>query len=129
MHRVQHDGQEVAAVLTTIAVAASLQGLGVGRRLVDDLEQFFQQGATSEAIAWKPWSRTTAARAFYGRLGVRGNRQEGQQRRPCEGGRPMNTATISGVSVLMPTYNEAGNIEDLIRETAAALEEAGVQSV
>jgi glycosyltransferase involved in cell wall biosynthesis len=37
----------------------------------------------------------------------------------------MRTATISGVSVLMPTYNEAGNIEDLIRETAAALDEAG----
>ena len=37
----------------------------------------------------------------------------------------MGTVTISGVSVLMPTYNEAGNIEDLIRETAAALDEAG----
>lgn len=31
-----------------------------------------------------------------------------------------------GVSVLMPTYNEAGNIRDLIRETEAALLEVGV---
>ena len=30
------------------------------------------------------------------------------------------------VSVLMPTYNEAGNIQDLIRETTRALAEAGV---
>ncbi len=38
----------------------------------------------------------------------------------------MNAAEKPGVSVLMPTYNEAGNIEDLIRETARVLEEAGI---
>lgn len=32
-----------------------------------------------------------------------------------------------GVSVIMPTYNEAGNIQDLIRATAEALGETGVR--
>jgi dolichol-phosphate mannosyltransferase len=38
----------------------------------------------------------------------------------------MKAATLPGVSVLMPTYNEAGNIQALIYETALALERAGV---
>jgi dolichol-phosphate mannosyltransferase len=38
----------------------------------------------------------------------------------------MNVEGLSGVSVLMPTYNEAGNIEALVRETAHALEVATV---
>jgi len=38
----------------------------------------------------------------------------------------MNAHSISGVSVLMPTYNEAGNIQDLVRETVHALELAAV---
>ena len=38
----------------------------------------------------------------------------------------MNAERLSGVSVLMPTYNEAGNIQALVRETARALETAAV---
>ncbi|MFH1184165.1 MAG: glycosyltransferase [Chloroflexota bacterium] len=38
----------------------------------------------------------------------------------------MKKSTFSGVSVIMPTYNEAGHIQDLIRETDGALVEAGV---
>ncbi len=34
----------------------------------------------------------------------------------------MKSRSFSGVSVVMPTYNEAGHIQDLIRETAASLE-------
>ena len=37
----------------------------------------------------------------------------------------MTARAILGVSVVMPTYNEAGNIQDLMHETAAALDEAG----
>lgn len=37
----------------------------------------------------------------------------------------MNPRTFSGVSVIMPTLNEAGHIQDLIRETASVLEEKG----
>jgi len=36
----------------------------------------------------------------------------------------MKGTTSSGVSVIMPTYNEAGHIQDLIRETEAALRAA-----
>ena len=39
----------------------------------------------------------------------------------------MTPMTILDVSVLMPTYNEAGNIQDLIRETMRALTQAGVR--
>ena len=38
----------------------------------------------------------------------------------------MSRPAVSGVSVILPTYNEAGHIRDLIRETAAALEGAGI---
>lgn len=38
----------------------------------------------------------------------------------------MRTRTFSGVSVVMPTFNEAGHIQDLIRETMGALTDAGV---
>jgi dolichol-phosphate mannosyltransferase len=38
----------------------------------------------------------------------------------------MTPSGSPSVSVLMPTYNEAGNIQDLIRETTRALSEAGV---
>jgi dolichol-phosphate mannosyltransferase len=38
----------------------------------------------------------------------------------------MSTANPSRVSVLMPTYNEAGNIQALLHETALALEAAAV---
>jgi dolichol-phosphate mannosyltransferase len=39
----------------------------------------------------------------------------------------MRKATFSGVSVIMPTYNEAGHIQDLIRATMSFLAEAGVR--
>ena len=39
----------------------------------------------------------------------------------------MRESTFSGVSVIMPTFNEAGHIQDLIRETEGALVEAGVR--
>lgn len=39
----------------------------------------------------------------------------------------MRPSTFSGVSVIMPTYNEAGNIQDLIRETLQVLAEDGVR--
>ena len=38
----------------------------------------------------------------------------------------MRRSTFSGVSVIMPTYTEAGHIQDLIRATQGALVEAGV---
>jgi dolichol-phosphate mannosyltransferase len=38
----------------------------------------------------------------------------------------MSVQSLPGVSVLMPTYNEAGNIQALIRETVLALKEAAV---
>ena len=38
----------------------------------------------------------------------------------------MKSAEALTVSVLMPTYNEAGNIQDLIRDTASALGDAGI---
>jgi dolichol-phosphate mannosyltransferase len=37
----------------------------------------------------------------------------------------MKLSNAFGISVLMPTYNEAGHIQDLIRETANELEAAG----
>jgi dolichol-phosphate mannosyltransferase len=39
----------------------------------------------------------------------------------------MRLSTPFGVSVVMPTYNEAGNIQDLIHGTVAALAGAGVR--
>ena len=64
----QHKGAEIAAELTTIAVDGSFQGLGVGRQLVDDLEQFFsRRHITSYRL--ETLVENTAARAFYGRLG------------------------------------------------------------
>ena len=39
----------------------------------------------------------------------------------------MRHFTFSGVSVVMPTFNEAGHIQDLIRETMRALSEDGVK--
>ncbi|MFN2120464.1 MAG: glycosyltransferase [Anaerolineales bacterium] len=38
----------------------------------------------------------------------------------------MNVPSLPGVSVLMPTYNEAGNIQALVQETAHALKDAAV---
>ncbi|HEY5982670.1 MAG TPA: glycosyltransferase [Anaerolineales bacterium] len=39
----------------------------------------------------------------------------------------MSQSSISGVSVVMPTYNEAGHIEDLLHDTMSALEAAGIR--
>lgn len=39
----------------------------------------------------------------------------------------MTVTTTLDVSVVLPTYNEAGNIQDLIRETMQALAQAGVR--
>lgn len=39
----------------------------------------------------------------------------------------MSGSALPGVSVLLPTYNEAGHIQDLIRGTAQALIAAGIQ--
>jgi dolichol-phosphate mannosyltransferase len=39
----------------------------------------------------------------------------------------MRHSRISGVSVVMPTYNEAGHIQDLIRDTMRSLTEDGVR--
>ena len=38
----------------------------------------------------------------------------------------MNPTRPPGVSVLMPTFNEAGNIQDLIRETVRCLSQSGI---
>jgi len=38
----------------------------------------------------------------------------------------MKPVTFSGVSVVMPTYNEAGHIQDLIRATLEVLAKAGI---
>jgi dolichol-phosphate mannosyltransferase len=38
----------------------------------------------------------------------------------------MRPSTFSGVSVIMPTYNEAGHIQDLIRDTIACLDSFGL---
>jgi ribosomal protein S18 acetylase RimI-like enzyme len=64
----QHDGHEVAAELTTIAVDARFQGLGAGRQLVSDLEQFFRKYHVG-SYRLETLVENTAARAFYGRLG------------------------------------------------------------
>ncbi len=65
---VQREGQEVGAELTTIAVDASFQSHGVGRQLVDDLEQFFGSRHVA-SYRLETLVENTAARAFYGRLG------------------------------------------------------------
>jgi dolichol-phosphate mannosyltransferase len=39
----------------------------------------------------------------------------------------MRTRSFSGVSVIMPTYNEAGHIQDLILDTASSLENIGIR--
>lgn len=39
----------------------------------------------------------------------------------------MKPSSFHGVSVIMPTYNEAGHIQDLIRDTMRALELAGIR--
>ena len=39
----------------------------------------------------------------------------------------MKSGDSFGVSVIMPTYNEAGHIQDLIRETMGALVQSGIQ--
>jgi dolichol-phosphate mannosyltransferase len=39
----------------------------------------------------------------------------------------MRKPTFAGVSVVMPTYNEVGNIQDLIRSTIGVLADAGVR--
>jgi dolichol-phosphate mannosyltransferase len=39
----------------------------------------------------------------------------------------MSPRSFAGVSVIMPTFNEAGHIQDLIRETAAVLEGNGIR--
>ncbi len=40
----------------------------------------------------------------------------------------MRAGNSLGVSVIMPTYDEAGNIQDLIRQTVRAIEDVGVQA-
>jgi ribosomal protein S18 acetylase RimI-like enzyme len=65
---VKHDSQEVVAVLTTLAVAASHRGLGVGRRLVLDLEQFFRK-CNVRSYRLETLVANGPARAFYGGLG------------------------------------------------------------
>ena len=64
----QLDGREIPAELTAIAVDASLQSRGVGRQLVDDLEQFFTKYRVARYYL-ETLVENTAARAFYGRLG------------------------------------------------------------
>ena len=65
---VKHDGQEVAAVLTTLGVTASHRGLGVGRGLVLDLEQFFRK-CNVGSYCLETLVANGPARAFYGGLG------------------------------------------------------------
>ena len=65
---VQHDGKEVVAVLTTLAVAASHRGLGVGRRLVLDLEKFFRK-CNVGSYRLETLVANAPAHAFYGGLG------------------------------------------------------------
>jgi ribosomal protein S18 acetylase RimI-like enzyme len=64
----QHEGQEVVAELTTIAVDARFQGLGLGRRLVYDIEQFFGRRHVA-SYRLETLVENATARAFYRGLG------------------------------------------------------------
>lgn len=65
---IQHDGTEVAAVLTALAVDATKQSRGVGTRLVQALEAYY---ALHSVRAYRLDTLTTNERArnFYRRLG------------------------------------------------------------
>jgi len=65
---VKYGGQEVVAVLTTLAVTASHRGLGVGRRLVIDLERFYRKRNVG-SYRLETLMSNGPARAFYGGLG------------------------------------------------------------
>lgn len=39
------------------------------------------------------------------------------------------SAKITGVTILMPTFNEAGNIADLIRESVASVYDSGIKDI
>ena len=64
----KRDDQEIGAVLTTLAVAGSHRGLGVGRQLVDDLEGFFGERNVSR-YRLETLVANGTAREFYGGLG------------------------------------------------------------
>jgi ribosomal protein S18 acetylase RimI-like enzyme len=65
---VQHEGQDVRAVLTAIAVHPDFQGLGVGKRLVRALEAFF---VNAHVMRYRldTLLRNEPAKEFYKRLG------------------------------------------------------------
>ncbi len=46
-----------------------------------------------------------------------------------EGAAVAKHRAVTGVSIIMPTYNEAGNIADLIRDCADAVHRAGISAI